>query len=241
MVMKKIKEFILSILAWFFGLSVFIFGSIIVLFVGLFTAGPIFERTIKKMCHWLVFGVGIRLKVRGTDNIDPQKQYIIMMNHVNLMDPFLFYPYFPGKARSIEEEGHFKWFLYGRLIRRIGQFPINRSSGRKALETLKKVGEMIRERKDTSVVVLPEGTRTITGKLGEFKKGGFLLALEADLDILPVIQIGSYQYKRKNHWKIRPGKIELIFKKPISISGYSRARITDLMQKTRNLFLQYVD
>jgi 1-acyl-sn-glycerol-3-phosphate acyltransferase len=109
------------------------------------------------------------------------------------------------------------------------------------METLKKVAVLIQNRKDSSVVILPEGTRTITGKLGNFKKGGFLLALESGLDILPMIQIGGFNIKRKNHWKIRPGKMELIFEKPISIKGYSKEKITDLIEKTRTLFLKYVD
>lgn len=239
--MKKVKEFILSVMAWVFGLSAFISGSLALLIVGLFSTGSFFEWTLKKMCRWIVFFIGIRLKVKGIQNIDPKKQYVIMMNHVNILDAFLFYPHFPGKARGIEEESHFKWPLYGRVIRRIGQFPINRKSGIKAMETLKKVAVLIQNRKDSSVVVLPEGTRTITGKLGNFKKGGFLLALEAGLDILPMIQIGGFNIKRKNHWKIRPGKMELIFEKPISIKGYSKEKITDLIEKTRILFLKYVD
>jgi 1-acyl-sn-glycerol-3-phosphate acyltransferase len=239
--MKHAVEFLVSIMAWFFGLLAFISGSIILLVVGLFNTGPFFEKTLKIMCRLVVFSIGIRLKVKGIQNIDPDKQYILMMNHVNLLDPFLFYPYFPGRARGIEEESHFKWPLYGRVIRRIGQFPINRKSGIKAMETLKKVAELIRERNDSSVVVLPEGTRTMTGKLGNFKRGGFLLALETGLDILPMIQTGGFNIKRKNNWKIKPGKMELIFESPISISDYSREKISELMEKTRSRFLKYVD
>ena len=142
---------------------------------------------------------------------------------------------------NVEEESHFKWPVYGWVIRRIGQFPINRKSGRKALETLKKAGELIRNRKEYSIMILPEGTRTLTGKLGNFKKGGFLLALEAGLDILPLIQKGSFHFKRKGHWLLRPRKIALIIEKPISISGYTKENIAELMQKTRDLYLQYVE
>lgn len=239
--MRNAKEFLLSIISWFFGLSAFITGSIILLVVGLFGTGPFFEKTLKMMCRWVVFSVGIRLTVKGLENIDPDKQYILMMNHVNLLDPFLFYPYFPGRARGIEEESHFKWPLYGRVIRRIGQFPINRKSGMKAMETLREVAELIRNRSDSSVVVLPEGTRTMTGKLGNFKKGGFLLALETGLDILPMIQTGGFKIKRKKEWKIRPGKMELVFESPISIRGYSRENIANLMEETRASFLKHVD
>lgn len=239
--MKKIKEFILSAAAWFFGLLTFVINSLILLFIGLFHTGKMFEKAIKMMCRWILFCVGIRLKVTGIENIDPNKQYIIMMNHVNIMDPFVSYARYPGKARGIEEEGHFKWLFYGWVIRRIGQIPISRKQGRKAMEALEKAAQLIRNKKEFSVIILPEGTRTRTGKLGNFKKGGFLLALEADLDILPMIQIGAFQFKRKGSWLMRPGKIELVFEKPIPTKGYSRENINKLIQKTRNSFLEYVE
>ena len=239
--MKKIKEYILSVAAWFFGLLAFISGSLILLIIGIFHTGRVFEFTIKTLCRWVLFCTGIRLKVTGLKNIDLQKQYIIMMNHVNIMDGFVFYARYPGKARGIEEESHFKWPLYGWVIRRMGQFPVNRKSGRKAMETLKKAAELIRYKKEFSVAVLPEGTRSITGKLGNFKKGGFLLALEAGLDILPIIQMGSFNFKRKGNWMMRPGKVEVVFEKPIVTSGYLKENITDLIQKTRDIFLKYID
>ena len=217
------------------------FGAILVLLVGLFHTGSVFEKTVKMVCRMVVFSLGIRIKVTGLENVDPKKQYVIMMNHVNMVDPFMFYTRYPGKARGVEEESHFSWPVYGWVIRRIGQFPINRKSGRKALETLKKAGELIRNRKEFSVVILPEGTRTLTGKLGNFKKGGFLVAQEAGLEILPIIQIGSYRFKRKGSWLMRPGKVELVYEKPIPTSEYTRENIAVLMQRTREVFLKYVD
>lgn len=239
--MKKIKTYILSLFSWFFGLLSFMFGAILVLLVGLFHTGSVFEKTVKMVCRMVVFSLGIRIKVTGLENVDPKKQYVIMMNHVNMVDPFMFYTRYPGKARGVEEESHFSWPVYGWVIRRIGQFPINRKSGRKALETLKKAGELIRNRKEFSVVILPEGTRTLTGKLGNFKKGGFLVAQEAGLEILPIIQIGSYRFKRKGSWLMRPGKVELVYEKPIPTSEYTRENIAVLMQRTREVFLKYVD
>ena len=239
--MKKIKEYILSAAAWFFGLLTFAVNSLILLFIGIFHTGKMFEGTIKMMCRWVLFCVGIRLKVTGIENIDPNKQYIIMMNHVNLMDPFVFYARYPGKVRGIEEESHFKWPFYGWIIRRIGQVPISRKQGRKAMEALKKAAELIRNKKEFSMIILPEGTRTRSGKLGNFKKGGFLLALEAGLDILPIVQIGAFRFKRKGSWLMRPGKIELVIEKSISTSGYSKENINELIRKTRNSFLEYVE
>ena len=164
-----------------------------------------------------------------------------MMNHINFFDPFLAYGYLPNRARAVEEESHFNWPIYGWLVRRIGLIPINRKSGIKAMRALKKAGEMIRTKKDMSIAVLPEGTRTRTGKLGPFKKGGFLLALEAGLDILPMVQLGSLKVKQKGNWLLKPGKVDLVFEKAISTKEYTRKTVDDLMDKTRTLYLQYVD
>jgi 1-acyl-sn-glycerol-3-phosphate acyltransferase len=239
--MRKIKEYILSAAAWVFGLWAFAFGGLAMLLIGLFHTGKVFEWVLKTTCRWVVYCAGMRLKISGVENVDPQKQYILMMNHVNTLDPFTFYARYPGKARGVEEESHFKWPFYGWVIRRIGQIPISRKDARKALTALKKAGELIRKRKDVSIMILPEGTRTLTGKLGDFKKGGFLIALEAGLDILPMIQIGAFDFKRKGSWVIRPGKVRMVIEKPIPTAGYSRKNIDELMARTRDIFLKYVE
>jgi 1-acyl-sn-glycerol-3-phosphate acyltransferase len=238
---KKIKDFLVSLIIHLVAGLCFCLWAIFLIIFSIFSTGPLFERLLKIGGKSLLFFAGIRVNVTGVENFDPQKQYIVMMNHVNIFDGFVFISRFPGKARGVEEESHFKWPVYGWLIRRMKMIPINRKSGIKAMTALKKAVELIRKKKDFSVAVLPEGTRTITGKLGNFKKGGFLLALEAGLDILPMIQVGSFKINRKKSRIIRPGKIDLVFEKPIPISGYSRDNIKDLIDKTRNVFLKYVD
>jgi 1-acyl-sn-glycerol-3-phosphate acyltransferase len=238
---KKIKEHVVSILIYFIAIICFGLWAFLLILVSIFHTGAVFEILLKTMCKFLIFICGIRVTVKGIENIDPQKKYIMMMNHVNIFDAFLTYSRFPGKARAIEEESHFKWPIYGWLVKRIGIVPINRKSGIKAMTALKKAADLIKERKEFSVAILPEGTRTITGKLGEFKKGGFLLALESGLDILPIIQVGSFDINNKVTRLIKPGKVELIFEKPISTSGYTKDNVKELIQKTRNVFLEYVD
>lgn len=235
------KDILVSIMIYVAAGTCFALWAIILLITSIFYTGVLFERLMKLTCKSVLFCSGIRLTVKGTENYDPHKQYIIMMNHVNLFDSFVFYKWFPGKARGVEEESHFKWPIYGWLIRRVGLIPISRKSGIKAMAALKKVSNLIRKRKDLSVVMLPEGTRTRTGKLGKFKKGGFLLAVESKLDILPIIQVGSFKIKKKTNWIIRPGKVVLVTEKPISTKGYTTDNFNELIKKTRNVFLKYVD
>jgi len=237
----KIKDYLVSLIIYLAAGPCFCLWAILLIILSIFYTGPLFERLLKIGGKSVLFCAGVRVKITGIENVDPRKQYVVMMNHVNIFDGFVFISRFPGKARGVEEESHFNWPVYGWLIRRMKMIPINRKSGIKAMTSLKKAVELTRDKKDFSIAVLPEGTRTITGKLGNFKRGGFLLALETGLDILPMIQAGSFKINRKKSRIIRPGKIELVFEKPIPTTGYSKDNIKELIEKTRNVFLQYVD
>ena len=239
--MKKAVDDLLSALAWVFGLIVFFLGAVSLLLVGLFHTGPVFEWLVKLTCRGILLATGIRVRVHGRENIEPGRQYILMMNHVNFFDPFVFYHGFPGKARGIEEESHFRWPLYGWVIRRIGQVPVNRTQPFKAMKSLERAAAVIRRKRGFSFVILPEGTRTRDGRLGAFKKGGFHLALESGLDILPIIQVGAFRINRRGSKRIRPGSIDYYIEKPVPLAGDTKESIEDLMIRVRNVFLQYVE
>jgi len=239
--MKKAAAAALSLLIWCVGWIWFFFGALFLLLIGVFRAGGFFESWVKGLCRSLVWICGVRVSVSGRENFQSGRQYILMMNHVNLLDGFVFYRSFPGWARGIEEESHFDWPVYGWVIRRMGQIPVSRKSGIKAMESLKCAAALIRQKKNFSCAVFPEGTRTRDGKLGPFKKGGFLLALETGLDILPLVQKGAYEINSRHSLLISPGRIEFFIEKPIPVAGYTKENITQLMDKVRGVFLQYVE
>jgi 1-acyl-sn-glycerol-3-phosphate acyltransferase len=239
--MKRFTSILLSGLIWCVGWVWFSFGALIILLIGIFRAGTVFEAGVKGLCRSLVWICGIRVSVSGRENYQPGRQYILMMNHVNLLDGFVFYRSFPGRARGIEEESHFGWPVYGWVIRRMGQIPVSRKSGIRAMESLRRAAALIRQKSDYSFMVLPEGTRTRDGKLGPFKKGGFLLALETGLDILPMVQKGAYHINRRQSLLIRPGRVEYIIEKPVPTTGYAKENINELMNKVRAVFLKYVE
>lgn len=239
--MRKVKDNIISFTVWTIGLvNLFLWGSTL-LFVSIFHRGLFFEYLLKLTCKAILVSCGIKMEIKGRENYDEKKQYVLMMNHVNMFDPFIFCSGFPGKARGLEEESHFKWPIYGWILKRIGNIPISRKSGHRAIKSLEKAAKLIQRKTDLSVIVLPEGTRTLNGRLSDFKKGGFLLAIESGLEILPLIQMGGFSIKRKGNWLVRPGTIKLIMEKSISTKKYSRENIKELIQMVRKVFLKYVN
>ena len=239
--MKRLFDNVRSTLIWVIALPFFFVSCMLILVVSLFTRGPKFDSVIKFCCWTVLFCCGIRIKVRGRENFDPARQYVVMMNHVNFFDPFVFYAGFPGRARGIEEQKHFHWPVYGPVIRRIGQIPIDRQNSRKARESLNRAAALMRERRDMSFLVLPEGTRTLDGRLRSFKRGGFILAIESGLDILPIVQTGAFHINRKGSRLVRPGRIDYIIEAPVPTSGFPKEHHDELVEQVRARMLAHVE
>jgi 1-acyl-sn-glycerol-3-phosphate acyltransferase len=236
--MKRVFESLRSFVIWVIALPVFVLGCLVILLVSLFTHGRRLEGLIKACCRAVLLASGVRLKVRGRENVKAGLQYVVMMNHVNIFDPLVFYASFPGPLRGIEEESHFRWPFYGAVLRRIGQIPIDRKNSSKARESIQQAADLVRTCKEFSIAILPEGTRTMDRKLGPFKRGGFHLALETGLDILPIVQIGAFQIIHKGSLLIRPGRVDLTIEPPVPIGGVSKENLQELVDKVRSVFLR---
>jgi len=80
----------------------------------------------------------------------------------------------------------------------------------------------------------PEGTRTITGKMGEFKKGSFHLSLNTGITIIPIGLMGAYQAKKRNDWRIYPGRITVRIGNPVKSEYYQKMSVNKLRDDIRN-------
>ncbi|MEA3470179.1 MAG: lysophospholipid acyltransferase family protein, partial [Thermodesulfobacteriota bacterium] len=85
------------------------------------------------------------------------------------------------------------------------------------------------------VVFFPEGTRSFDGKLLSFKKGGFVIALEAKVPILPVTVVGGKKVLRKGSLRILPGRMKIIIHEPVRVEGYSYDTKEELMEKIKGI------
>ena len=236
--MKLVGDRLRSFLIWLVALPLFLYGCVLVWLGSFVLRGRGLENLIKAGCRTVLLVCGIRVCVRGTENLVHGRQYVLMMNHVNFFDPLVFYAAFPGIARGVEEESHFRWPVYGGTIRRIGMFPISRKNTQRAIESLGRAAAWIRRRPDFSFAVLPEGTRTRDGKLGVFKRGGFLLALETKLDILPLVLCGAYEINHKGSLLIRPGRVDVMIEPAVATAGYAKESVDGLIERVRGIFLR---
>jgi len=239
--MRKILDRLRSVLVWAVALPVFLLACAAVALGSFVLRGRALEGLIKAGSRAVLFAAGVRLRVEGRDRVAPGRSYVVVMNHVNFFDPLVVQAVFPGPIRGAEEESHFGWPGYGAVLRRIGQFPIDRKDPARAVESLKRAAVWLREKPGSSFGILPEGTRTLDGRLGPLKRGAFMLALDAGLDILPVVQKGAFAIARKGSLNIRPGRLAVTVAPPVPVAGYTKETLGELVDRVRRVFLDVLE
>ncbi|MBC8346799.1 MAG: 1-acyl-sn-glycerol-3-phosphate acyltransferase [Candidatus Marinimicrobia bacterium] len=230
---------ILSIFLWPLWAMMFLFGALIysisIIFLPSHRLHPL-ARVLTRL--FMLFG-GQWFRVRGKAP-DPDKgPYLYLMNHESLFDGFMMVAgirhYFTGIG-AVEQ---FSYPVWGYLVKKYGVIPIVRQKLKTAITSLEKLEEAIK--KGTSMMIAPEGTRTLTGKLGPFKKGPFHVAKNTGVTIVPVGLIGAYKAKNKNDWRIKPGILTIVFGDPIIKEDYENLSLDELQELVKEKILKLIN
>ena len=222
-----------SLLLWVAGSAFFVF-TFAVLSVGLFVLSR--ERVfalVRRLFTIQTKIMGIRLAVTGREHMDPTKTYLIMGNHQSLFDLFVVPAAIPGVYTAVEAAYHFSIPLWGSLVTRWGCIPIHRHDLEKAKESLAIAKQRLQE--GTSIIILPEGHRTLTGEMGEFKKGPFHLAKQAGADILPFAISGLYEYNSKGAFHLNPKPVRVAIGPAISFDTFTDLQPEPLRDRVRGV------
>ena len=166
--------------------------------------------------------------------VPPKKDgpYLFMFNHESMFDVLMLAGGIPYYINAIGWEGVFKIPLFGFMAKRYGAYAITHDNTDKAKATLKAAEKILLQDKD-SMVLSPEGRRTITGEMGEFKKGGFHFAKATNATIVPIGLIGAYRANKRTSWTINPGRLTLVFGDPITAEDYSNLSVEELRDVTK--------
>lgn len=144
--------------------------------------------------------------------------------------------YLPVQFRWLAKAELFKIPIFGYAMQRAGYISINRFDRKSAIQSLNKAAEIIKN--GVSVIIFPEGTRSRENNIQSFKKGGFVLAVDSGVPIIPVIIHGTWTIMQKKQIFVKPGNVVLEIKKPIKTLDYTRKTKDDLMEKVRNIILE---
>lgn len=154
----------------------------------------------------------VKLVVRGRENVQPGERYVILSNHASLLDPPALVLALGVQYRWVIKKELRKVPLFGLALQTSRNLFIDRSKGANALTSIK--AGVAQLPGGTSVLLFPEGTRSRDGQMLPFKRGGFVLARDGELPILPVTIRGSHDCLPKGHAAFKSGTIEVIIHPP---------------------------
>jgi 1-acyl-sn-glycerol-3-phosphate acyltransferase len=179
---------------------------------------------------------GTVLEVKGLENIDPQKSYILASNHQSTFDIFAFLGYLPIQFRWIAKAELFRTPFMGWAMSRIGYIAIERESPKKAYRSMLRAAEKVKN--GVSVMIFPEGTRSQDGNLQPFKKGLFLIALKSQAPILPITICGTRKIMQKGEWHFHPGNVQIIINPPLETADIPPEKEEELSARVRNILMK---
>ncbi len=185
-----------------------------------------FIRASLKLLFKVMF---IKVRAEGKMDIDKSKVYLLMSNHASLFDVPLLKAYIPIYFKGVEAHHQFKWPFYGWLVTRLGTIPIERDNIYASMRSIRKANKLLN--KGTSIAILPEGTRTLTGEMQPLKKMPFMLAKKAGVDIIPIGLSGLFRLKPKGSWHITPSTITIKFGNAISAKEVNDLSMEELRDK----------
>lgn len=180
---------------------------------------------------------GVRVKITGLENIDRKAVYVFASNHSSQIDITALQWGVPNRLSMIFKKElakipFFGWQLY------LGPYVVvDRKDPQAAMKSLEKAKNMMNKKK-ISVLVFPEGTRSKTGEIQQFKRGAFYLAAHSGYPIVPITINGTEKIMPKGTFKLKRGTVYLHFDKPIKTDNIkTKQDELALMEKVREIMI----
>jgi 1-acyl-sn-glycerol-3-phosphate acyltransferase len=182
--------------------------------------GSVYEKAQWFWARSLTLAGGVRRRIHGAEHIQQSAACVYVANHVSWYDVFVLASVLPRWSFVAKAELR-KIPIFGRGAEAVGTIFVERQNRRAAVKMYEKAADRIRE--GASVVVYAEGTRGDSYALRPFKKGPFVLAIQAGVPIIPVLIMGTREVMPRGQWLVNPGIVNLHFMEPIPTEGMTFA------------------
>ena len=183
-----------------------------------------------------LWAAGARVHVSGLEHLNPNQAYLFVANHQSNLDPPLLFAYLGHNTGAIAKKELLKVPLFKQGFPLAHIVPIDRTDREKAIESTRSGADQLRM--GHSLMAFPEGTRSVDGQVKEFKKGVFYMAVEAGIEIAPVVINGTRLVMPKDAQVCRPGDVYLKVLPPVNTQEYDAAKIEELIVLVRSLIIR---
>ena len=188
---------------------------------------------------WLAVS-GTKLEIEGAENIDPNRSYVVVANHLSALDIMACLLAVPLPIRFLAKKELFRVPVLAQGMRMVGIIEVDREArGAVHSEVNRQSRELIE--KGRSLIIYAEGTRPRNGVMKPFKKGAFTMAIRSGLPVLPLSIHGSYEAWPPGTPLVRGGVITVVLDKPVETEGMSTSDTGDLRDQVREVIAGRVE
>jgi 1-acyl-sn-glycerol-3-phosphate acyltransferase len=214
------------------GLYTVVFGALSIASSFVEKSGYFAHWCARTWSRFILATTGVHVDVSGLERLDPRGTYVFAANHQSIFDiPILFWS-LPHQLRIIAKESLGKFPVIGWHLRRTGHMLVDRSKPDRA-KIFSWAGRLTTN--GLSLILFPEGTRSVDGRVGKFKAGTFFLALDANLRVVPLSIVGSRHVMLKGRLTAYPGRVRLVVHPPIDTTGMSSRDARQFAERVRQI------
>jgi 1-acyl-sn-glycerol-3-phosphate acyltransferase len=200
--------------------------------------GGLFDRTGRRL-HWFSYAwswlimktIFSPLQVTGLEKIDTSKPHVYAANHGSAIDIPVLYVHLPFQFRIAFKKELLSYPIVGWQLKRSGQVCIDQQNPSHSISSIRAALKGLKE--GLPLVIFPEGGRTPDGEIKPFLQGAFFLAIKAQVDIVPVALVGTFELLPMNTYHIQCRPLEMRVGEPISTAGMTMRDLEAVSNKVK--------
>ena len=217
---------------------VFLVGTLvaasIVFVLAVFDRDRIVDRVIRRWSRFFLWLAGSSLTTDGRDNFEADRQYVFIANHLSNLDIPVMFLATEMPIRYLAKAELFKIPVLKQAMEAIGIVRVDRIAGA-AIHYEVNEGVAAVKGHGQSLIIFPEGTRSVSGEMAGFKKGAFRIAITSGLDIVPVTIAGTWESWRPHSKIVNGGPIRAVIHEPIPVQDLTVADIDSLREQVHGV------
>ena len=176
-------------------------------------------------------GARVRMVVRNRERLDTGSGKVLVSNHQSWFDIFALGALLDRRFGFVGKKELSRVPLLGAVWERVGHIAIDRSNRAAAIASMERAAAILRD--GWTIVLFPEGTRSVNGQVARFKKGAAVMAINSQVPLLPVAIHGTSGVMGKGDWRVRPGTVRVAVGEPISTEGLTLSSRNRLAERCR--------